>query len=164
MEGFYTENGVSNFSICARCGQAIKNLFDYRGKVYGSECIKHVTGELVDYWVMKGNRIDEDATAKRNAACEASRLLAAAEKADREALAARCVVENSWLIDALKWGGEFCESMCQLLSEVELNDKNFSPRMLQIMRDVYAKGFGRGNSKKYWAATDDFDAKVRWSE
>lgn len=43
------KNGVSSYSAtCDNCGTPILNIFPMGGKVYGSECIKKMTGQKAD--------------------------------------------------------------------------------------------------------------------
>lgn len=147
-EGFVILNGVANFEICARCGQAIKHVYWFRGKPYGSECINHVTGQGVEYWVVNRGVIDEDATVERE---RKKAEYIAERKAKQDEIDRQRVIiadENKWLIDVLSGeNGGFCESMAQSLTESRLCD--FSQRQVAIMADIYSKNFGRRNSKAY---------------
>lgn len=76
-----------------------------------------------------------------------------AEKADH---AAKMTLENGWLINVIiGMSGDFLESMTDKLKEVPAKD--LSDRCLRILSDVYAKATGgRGGSKKYNAASEEF--------
>lgn len=169
MDNFYNSfsviNGVANFTNCSRCGQAIKYVFEWRGKPYGSECIQVVTGEKADYWLTKyenGKRvIDEVATEERDANREAERARFAKMQEERNAIALWSATNNKWLIDSLSQEyGDFCSSMIEDLSKRPLNYENFTQRQISIMADIYAKQSGRRNSKAYNSAYDDFYSRI----
>lgn len=158
-EGFVVVNGVANFEICARCGQAIKNVYWWHGKPYGSECINVVTGQKADYWIVKNGVIDEQATIER----EQARVKANDERAKKQAEIERnwLVIEqeNKWLIDVLiTQYGQFCADMAQSLKTSRLTD--FSNKQISFMADIYAKYSGRRNSKAYNEAYDFFYDKL----
>jgi RNA polymerase-binding transcription factor DksA len=76
---------------CDRCHQRISNIYHYKGKVYGGDCIQVITGKKPDYFVFglkdDGTKvIDEEATEKRDAevkAAQEARAKKAQEDADR---------------------------------------------------------------------------------
>lgn len=44
-----TKTGASSYTAtCDNCGTPIKNIFEVGDKIYGSECIKKMTGAKVD--------------------------------------------------------------------------------------------------------------------
>lgn len=68
---------------------------------------------------------------------------------------------NQWLIDALSGqtgSGGFIDSMVERLKAEPMSA--LSPRMIQVLREVYGKAKGgRMGSKAFDAACDEFDAK-----
>ena len=87
--------------FCSCCGQRIVNVTYFKNMPYGPECIKTVTGEPKDSWIIKNGHIDEAATAAHKA-----QVLKSAEdmdKADKAARAARQEwrVARRWLVDML---------------------------------------------------------------
>jgi len=106
--------------------------------------------------------------AAKNAAEEAERAANGGKtlreiEAERMALEAeKTAAENAWLISVLELeSGDFCASVVRDLKKHKLS--GFSPRCLSIIRDIYSKSFGRGNSKDYWAAATAFDDKLNSS-
>ena len=70
MASYTTDNGQT-VTCCDRCGQRIVYVFEYKGKVYGSDCIIVMKGHKPDYYVMHERAdgvkvIDEEATIKRD--------------------------------------------------------------------------------------------------
>jgi hypothetical protein len=63
--------------------------------------------------------------------------------------------KNKWVIDGISYAnGDFVSSM---IAELKLNPiSSLSERCIRIIADIYAKGFGRGGSKKYVQAMDSF--------
>lgn len=156
---FMILNGKANFSICARCGAAIKNTYEYRGKIYGSECINKATGKPINEWIVKNGIIDESATLKRDIHVTEKQNkideLAKQNYINTQIKSARCASDNKWLIDVLVTGyGPFCTSMADELKSSYLTE--FSGKQLNIMADIYGKYFGKRNSKKYNKAIDEF--------
>jgi hypothetical protein len=147
--------------LCARCGQALKNVYYYRGQPYGCECIQVVTGNRAEYWETRRINgqitIDEEATAERNqrrAQMQADREVRAAAAA---AQGKQATIDNAWLIDALRHeAGGFCADMLSLLSSQPLDYQHFSVKQIGILSDIYARQAGRRNSRAYNAAYDDF--------
>ena len=85
-------------------------------------------------------------------------------KARAEEAAAKAAVAttaNQWLIDALSGqtgSGGFIDSMVERLKAEPISA--LSPRMIQVLREVYGKAKGgRMGSKAFNAACDEFDAK-----
>ncbi len=86
-------------------------------------------------------------------------------RADQQRTAAelnrqKMTAENEWLLTVLRsvYRGDFVDSM---LRELEVYSvKSMSPRTISILRDIYAKSFGRGGSKKNEAAREEFDTKA----
>jgi hypothetical protein len=159
---FMVIDGKPNFHICAKCGAAIKYPFEFQGKIYGSECIKKVSGKPIDSWIIINGIIDEVATAKRDAEKKEKQDKFDEQEAKRhieaQAKAARCIINNKWLIDILcTVPGQFCQAMVSQLNTSELKD--FSDRQLNIMVDIYGKYHGRRNSKQYNNACDHFWSK-----
>lgn len=65
---------------------------------------------------------------------------------------------NEWLIKVIeKYPGDFASSMVDRLEVRPLG--SLSPRMIEILCDMYAKSKGRRGSKAYNAAEDFFNAK-----
>lgn len=65
-------------------------------------------------------------------------------------------VENEWLLVVLRreYPGDFVTSMIEKLEHGPVS--SLSERCSGIVADIYAKSFGRRNSKKYDAAIDEF--------
>lgn len=144
-------------TICTRCGQPIKNKTMFRGKWYGPECILIVTGQKVDHWIIKDGQIDEQATADRD---NARKVKIQADNDLKQANFTRNSQENAWIINVLKPHakpavvGGFIND---IISWLEYNPlKTLSERQAEIVADIYAKHFGRTNSKKYNNAYDEF--------
>ncbi|MWV44940.1 hypothetical protein GRF59_15060 [Paenibacillus sp. HJL G12] len=158
------ETGI--ISNCTRCGQGIKNIFEYQGKPYGSECVQIVSG--IKVWEMGNKRnVDEyiKFKADRHAQIEARET---EEQKTREYY----YEKNGWLIDYLMdkdnkryyppSGIEiriqekgFCYSIAQELFMKEIED--LTDRQFQIVADMWSKEFGgRSGSKKYDKAWDEF--------
>lgn len=88
-----------------------------------------------------------------------------AEKlAQKEADRIRYTAENGWIISALKTSdNDFVKGICRQLETGPLT--NFRPgRPLNMVCEIYAKTFGRANSKKYRAAADAFWANGQIAE
>ena len=154
MEGFVIENGRPNFEICARCGQAIKNVSWFRGKPYGCECIEVVTGRSLDQWVRSDGVIDETATIERDnarAKKHSNELAAAKIRAEHaEELRAKAATHNEWLILELQaaYQSAFVRSIMEDLAAKPFVDGNFSERCARIVSDIIGVGHGRRGSKK----------------
>lgn len=91
---------------------------------------------------------------------------AEAAESERQAAMARAVdrysAENAWLIErlsAMSEGG-FVADMVAKLKGGPLNEERFYPRAIDAMRDIYARSFGRRNSKAYSKAEDEFLARL----
>lgn len=151
----YNATGAVVVAQCTRCGARISNVYEYQGKPYGSECIEIVTGVKMRDWVVRGGRIDEEATAERNRQRDEQRRLLAEQAAQREAQAAVNRAANEWLLQVLRpLQFDFAQGMVQHLERCALED--LSDRALNCLCDVYAKEFGRRGSKVYQAAENEF--------
>lgn len=173
---------------CKVCGQAIMmncmiNSADGRKFVVGCDCVLHTYEARLISVVEK---LKKTRMRKKRAEAKAAKIqkridAVAAEldrqrKAnggltDREAQQKRIaeaiakaqegfVAENGWLISALHGRGNFAESMVKKLATGALSEETFSPRMLDVMKDMFAVRRGRRGTKAYEAAVVEFDAKI----
>lgn len=161
-------NKVSgNTGICARCGAHIKYIFTFDGKTYGSECIEVVTGIGKDYQVFNGKELDIEASKAKKVEKEQriqdqiNRNKALDEK--REGIRQANRTRYAELISFLSsQNGDFCKDMARTISNdgfsTELVDM-MSQRAWYIIREIWAKQYGRTNSKKYNAGLEEFDQK-----
>ena len=82
-----------------------------------------------------------------------------AERAELESNRQIYIVKNKWLLTVLRAGnhpvGGFVSNMVERLESSPVS--KLSPRALEIVREIYAKSFGRVNSKANNAACDEFD-------
>lgn len=147
------------FAICHRCGTSIKNTYEYQGNVYGCECIKAVTGQPVDWWIVRNGVIDIEATEAR----EARKRLIIAENESREIelqqLRKRTAERDWWLISFLEprqsFNGGFISSILYDLRK-GFGVTSMSDRQKDILCDIWARCSGRRNSKAYNAAECEF--------
>ncbi len=167
---------------CSVCGTPIKYnylIVDAEGHkfVVGSECVFKLNDTKLVNAVKKAerdrvNKINrERAEARRKARREAwleankERLeREAAERAEREKIEAerkaRQRQANQWIIDGIGYVyGYFAASICQELRDGR-NPRTYSDRALDIIAQIYGKGFGRSGSKKYEAAVEEFWNKL----
>lgn len=179
--------GVSCGS-CDACGQSLVNNVVIRGAdgkhfVVGLDCAGKTSDSklITEVQHLEKQRLAAIREAKRAAEDEArrqrylERLQAerdanggltnaevAQKKADEAAELARqkYTAENEWLISVLRkeYPGDFVRSMIESLSTASTDD--LSDRTISILGDIYAKSFGRRNSKKYDAALEEFIAKT----
>ena len=173
-------NHVTRYQ-CQRCLAVIKYPYWYRGQCYGSECIEVVTGQRVDRWVVRDRVIDEQATAERDRQRDEQRAALRAQADARSAARQARVVEFAWLSNALgaqvRWiqpAAQYCEPgyatilgvsefACSLLEQLfDGGPDGLSGCQTECLADLYAREFGRRNSKAHGAALDEFWAK--WSE
>lgn len=171
---------------CNLCGNGLKNNFvigdaDGNNFIVGCDCVQHLNDTKLITKVEKAEKLRKKAirdakakakweakAAKLNAELEAQRVKNGGmtddeverenwkkeQAAKREAITA----ENNWLIDRLYGTGNFVTDMKKELESNKVVD--FSPRAIEILKDIYAKSFGRRNSKAYWAACDEFNANA----
>ena len=160
---------------CDYCGNGIKYccvIRDANGKTFevGTDCVMK-TGDrgLVD--VVKRAQREKKADerrAKREAeynsperVAERERYAAeqAAQEAKRKAEQATIASEQAWLIEILSaQNGDFCQSIAR-----ELTTRRFetlSPRVREIVAEIYGKQYGRRGSKAFDKAIEDFEARV----
>ena len=154
-------NAVNEFTaICANCGAHIKYVYTFKGKTYGSECIKKVTGQNTDYWIMKNNVIDEKATKEREQKKQEKLLQQKKQeelfKIQQQKNFEKYSIVNKDIINVLEQNtnSDFCKDMAEVLKSCGLND--LTDRQYFIVKDIYCKIFGRFNSKKYKQAEDRF--------
>jgi hypothetical protein len=104
----------------------------------------------------KSVAVAKKAYEKRVADAEA---VVVAREAEQKEIANGAAKENEWLISVLNvaWG-DFASDMAKSLESRPLN--SFSPGQLNSMADIYAKSFGRRNSKKYNAAREEFETEA----
>lgn len=97
----------------------------------------------------------------RNGGLTDSEVAEAKAKAEREAKAAEFIAKNDWIIQVLKreYQSEFIRSMIEKVSGGPID--GLSGRCVSILRDIYSKSFGRRGSKKYEAAADVFDSRLK---
>lgn len=145
--------------ICQRCGQAIKSVYWFRELCYGSECIRVVSGEKIDHWVMRGNVIDEEATKKRESARAEKLASQQSERAEREAARAKQAEANNPLICEMEncYQGGFISSIIADLRNGS-NPIELPNRAKDIIIDAISKNYGRRNSKAYNAKCDEIAA------
>lgn len=164
--------GLDNLGTCERCGAAIKYIFVYEGKTYGSTCIEVASGIRPDNWVWVDGKANEQATRKSVAEKEATRLeyIAKNKALDklREGIRSQNQAMYAKLINVLnnasKHQGDFCSEMARNIEvagfSTDLFDGILSPRKFDIVREIWGKQTGgRMNSKKYNAAVVEFDEK-----
>lgn len=68
--------------------------------------------------------------------------------------------KNQWLLEVLdkEYQSDFITSMISKIETMSIG--SLSDRCICILRDIYAKSFGRRSSKKYNQAMDDFDSRI----
>jgi hypothetical protein len=167
---------------CDFCGQGIATCVQVRsadGKnfIVGCDCAEKTYPELKESVKEIRSEVTREQSAERRAkqaearsakwaaevAARADEWAAqrAKEKAEREARALAATTANKWLIDVLLdvgYKSDFVESMIETLQENHVS--HLSQKVQNILRNIYAKSFGRGGSKKYLAAVDDFNEKI----
>lgn len=173
---------------CRSCGMSLENnvvIRDASGKhfVVGCDCAEkvHDSNLTTEVKMLEKNRQNAIRQAKRDAANEAARLawiakldsqravnggLTDAEVVERNRLAeaellrVKFSAENDWILSVLKreYQGEFIVSMIEKLESMP--PSHLSDRCCGILGDVYAKSFGRRNSKAYNAALEEFILKT----
>lgn len=62
---FALNNTDPSAGVCYRCGTHCNTRFEFIGFWYGSTCILRATGHELDYWVLRGNKLDVEATELR---------------------------------------------------------------------------------------------------
>jgi len=171
---------------CNLCGNGLMNNFvvgDAEGTnfIVGCDCVRHLDDVKLITRVEKAEK-DRKRAIRRAKAEELQKIRQAEWAAEQQAQRDRnggltdwevedkarkqakedkriaMTAKNSWLIDALTRSGSFVYDMRYELQFNEIED--LSPRAVDILKDIYAKSFGRRNSKKYEAACEDFDARV----
>jgi len=151
-------------TTCHRCGTGIKNVYIFEGKPYGSECIKVVTGQPLNYWELKNGEIDVEATNSREqikAEKLANKKMNDNKLKQEFALAyEKYTVLNSWLIKILlDKNNDFCNSIAEEIKSREI--KSLSGGQLDAVLNIYTKHFkARYDSKKYWKLVDEFCNKI----
>ena len=160
------ENGYNG--ICSMCGTALKHCFEYKGNIYGSECITKVTGMAFENWVVRNGVIDVVSTYLRDweLAISHNNNLIAINKSNIEhniELANNRLFNSQFddVIEVLKTqSGEFCKSICNGLINGDEKITELPDKALMIISQIYCKSFGRFNSKGYNKAYDIFWSKV----
>lgn len=169
-------DGTSHPSgTCDYCGNCIKYccvIESADGKRFevGSDCVRKSNDRGLVNMVKRAKQAARAAQqraeweAKRNtpeaiagrARIEAERAAQQAQIADEHA---QIAANQAWLIGALNnQPGDFCRSMARELAGRRFCD--LSQRCRDIIADIYCKQFGRYNSKAYWAAMDELEAKI----
>lgn len=166
---------------CNHCGMPIRNNYiirDSSGKkfVVGSECVLKTDDESLKNAVKvaaarlrreQARQRKHDKERAKRAAWEASpegkaeiayRAKAAAAREEREKARTHKVVGRfGFVLDALDGAsGDFAASIARQIRAGEAP----GGRALRIVGEIYAKTFGRGGSKAYNAAMDDFYDRV----
>lgn len=148
---------------CENCGAALKHPVEYRGRIYGTECVNIVSGRRFEEWVVRREAgrdvVDVCATAERDAAREAR----IAETRERQRMAAEQAaqrgVAQAWIADALDGRGDFLSSLARELRG-GCAFSAYSDKMQRIIADEYARAFGRRASRKYDNAREEFWSRV----
>ena len=172
----YPDGTSQPSGTCDYCGNGIKYccvIRDANGKTFevGTDCVNKTDDRgLVDA-VKLAQR--EKKAAERRAKWEAEynspervaeRERYAAEQSARKAKieAERAIVASNqaWLIEMLAaQNGDFCQSIAR-----ELTTRRFetlSPRVREIVAEIYGKQYGRRGSKAYEAAIEEFEIKTQ---
>ena len=98
---------------------------------------------------------DQAAQRERNGGLTDAEVAARARQAAEDAKREKFTAENLWLLKVLDgMNGDFVASMIEKLEVGPLN--GLSDRCVSILSDIYGKAHGRGGSKKYTAAVDEF--------
>lgn len=151
---------------CAYCGQAIMHCYLIQAAcgakfAVGCDCVAK-TGEakLIERADLFRKRAERKAReevraakmAERRAAYMAKRaereaaeaVAAEARRVEREGKRAECTAANAWLIKVLrgKTSSPFAHDMAAKLETSSFADAGFSPRVVTILRDIYAKHSG----------------------
>jgi len=80
----------------------------------------------------------------------------------REAKRAQFTNDNHWLITVLEnTRGGFAADMADNLCKGPWSRQEFSPRMIDIICDIYGKAHGRRNSKAYNAAREECENRLQ---
>lgn len=189
----YGINGLGSCDVCGTGIHNHCVIRDATGKHFkvGCDCVAKTGDSKLITATENAERLRQKALreAKREAAYEAQRLASVAnedaerarnggstdrEVAERDRLVAKAAVEqvkfdkwsvdNEWLLSVLKreYQGDFVRSMIEKLERMPVSD--MSERCSEIVADIYAKSFGRRNSKKYNAAIDEFCARTEVAE
>lgn len=152
---------------CERCGTAIKYIFEFEGRTYGSTCIEIVSNISPDDWVWTEGRADEKATRQSLADKELTRQeqITAREALDAEREIIRQTNRDRFVevINVLNnAGGDFCTNMARRIETDGFSTdlyKILGRNPYNIVREIWGKLDGRMNSKAYKAAVTEFDAK-----
>ena len=173
--------------FCDYCSHPITRHYGVQGTdgrtfYVGSECIfKHGDEGLIDTVKAKIREVDRE---RRRAKAEAKAAIKRAEKMAQEAewrarldkvnaivdgkraeLIPQIQAATAWLTDVLDkhTRSNFCQELsCEIqVSFRTLSSRGYNrSRVLPILKDIWAKDHGRGNSKAYLAAEDEFDRRV----
>jgi len=169
---------VDSLTQCSKCGQMVKEVYYFEGKPYGNKCILRVTGQPVEYFVLRGREIDLEATDKRNLdRAEYVKARVEAEAVRREAYKEQAW-SNYYAFPGLEWvlrdaasSSDFCYSIYRELYQADfINNEGelcyahyqikplaeLPGKALRILSDIYGKSQGRRNSKAYQEAVDNF--------
>lgn len=178
--------GVS-LGSCDVCGTGIHNHYviqDANGKrfVVGCDCVaktddsKLITAVEINarirtkaknqaicdakYEATRQARIEAESNERQANGGKTLREIAEQKRQEEfKALQDKHMQENWWLIEVIQgMNGEFCQNVSDELCKSSL--ASFSPRQISILRDIYAKTFGRSGSKKYDAGYDEFNSHL----
>ncbi len=162
---------VETLGTCERCGAAIKYIYEFEGRTYGSTCIETISGIRPDNWKWIDGKANEKATRKSLAEKEATRLeYIARNKALnelREGIRSQNQETFAELLNVLRntsrYSDDFCAEMARNIEtdgfSTDLFKGILSPRQFDIVREVWGKYDGRKNSRAYKAAVAEFDIK-----
>lgn len=168
---------------CDSCGMALENnvvIRDVNGKnfVVGCDCAEKVGDTKLTTEVkllnkkrkqeIKAAKAEEERKAResriaadqalqreRNGGLTDAEVAARARQAAEDAKREKFTAENLWLLNVLDgMNGDFVASMIEKLEVGPLS--GLSDRCVSILSDIYGKAHGRGGSKKYTAAVDEF--------
>lgn len=180
-----SSHGV-HLGSCDVCGTGIMNHYVIRNAdgvnfVAGCDCVEHsgdhkLVSSVKAEKLRRERKAREDrrraeweATLKRNAellqeqrdrngGLTDSEVAERAKQVEAKKVADGMYHVNGWLIDVLSpvgYSSSFIESMLDSLHCQPV--KELSGRCLSILCDIYAKSFGRRNSKAYYEASERFD-------
>lgn len=169
---------------CDRCGSPLLpgNVIRFEGVshesgqhvkgAFGPDCIYHVTGKKNPNHMFPGITFPDQAKREARAtAAEQSAQDEAHRIAQADITRQHFTQANAWIIAALEpqadWlqvGGKvypnnFCAEMIHSLRCGSVANM-ISPRAVSLIAGIYAKQFGRGGSKKYCAAEEEFYQKA----
>lgn len=161
-------------AVCFRCGQGINNVCRFKGKPYGTECILHVTDnqELINHIrsLRRGRAWSLDADAWLKEQKDQARQQEET-RINRKQKLQSVAEDNAWLINVLQDQLDSC--FIKTIQGIKIYSKNMtfiesvvsdlqsrlfvemSDKAKDCLIEIYAKSFGRQNSKAYDKAFDE---------